>query len=73
MTPDDQTLQRAACCEGKDAMTAVRAKEVASRMSSRGKRVAPYKCEACGHYHVGRPVARNAATRKRLAMRREAA
>ncbi len=72
MTAADKTLQALACCEGKDRMTATRAKEVASRMSSRGKRVAPYKCESCGHYHVGRQMARDQVTRKRLAARKGA-
>lgn len=58
------------CCEGKDPLAPDRAKEIASRMCQRGKRVAAYKCSACSFWHVGQALARNLATRRALQRRK---
>lgn len=59
----------AVCCEGKDPLTAERAKEIASRMCQRGKRVSAYRCSSCAFWHVGQALARSLGTRRALRRR----
>ncbi len=44
------------CCIGKDPMTAELARKVAKKLKHNG--ASPYKCQHCGHWHVGSAISR---------------
>lgn len=56
---------RETCCDGKDKLSAGRARKVAEQMRRRGRAgVQPYHCVHCGEWHVGNSIIKQAERRR---------